>query len=318
MKNCNPASQSSDRAGLPFPDYLHACRGWLIHGEINRWSPRTLEDRRVWVDRLSEFLQSRELDFSVDALRLYFLALGQGNDGRSRKPLRPASLKHVHSLLSALGAWCIEEGLLAANPMKRVPSPRIEDDRQKQFADNELLRLLDAARNSRNGSRDLALIVFLADTGVRASELTDLRVQDVDLTTRTALIRRGKGGKLRSVGFGKDTAQTLWRYLRGESRDKDEHLFQSERGGPMTRGSLLQLCRRLGKVAGVEQVHPHRFRHDACVRLLRGGANLFQTMMAMGHTRAATTQIYVKLAEQDLRNAYAIASPMDNLKKRQN
>ena len=318
MKNCYPAWQASESSDstptLTAHQYSTACQGWLISGEIQGWSRRTIDDRRIWVDRLGDFLVARDQDFSVDSLRIYFLALGKGSDGRCRGPLRPASVKHVHSLLSAFCSWCIAEGMLSANPMKRIPTPRLPDDRVKQYTDDELVRILQAARSSRNAARDVALISFLSDTGIRASELAALRLEDVDLSARIALVKCGKGGKLRTIAFGRETAQSLWRYLRNEPREQGDYLFASERGRAMTRSSLLQLCRRLGKVAGVKGVGPHRFRHDACVRLLRGGANLFQTMQALGHTKAATTQIYVRLAETDLRNAYQVASPIDNLR----
>src|SRR5688572_9268251 len=101
MKNWYPACKSPESSFSTGSVVKNAATGWLISGEIQGWSRRTIDDRRAWIDRLVEFLNSRELDFSLDSLRLYFLALGQGNEGRCRKPLRPASVKHVHSLLSA-------------------------------------------------------------------------------------------------------------------------------------------------------------------------------------------------------------------------
>ncbi len=189
--------------------------------------------------------------------------------------------------------------------MKRIPAPIIRDDGIEPYTDEELKALLRAARDcQKNGLRNAAILHFLADTAVRAGELCAMTLEDLNHAAGTANVRCGKG---RVVAFGKTTAQTLWRYLRSDPRDPEEPLFMSERGGPMTPNSLFQLCKRIGKAAGVKRVHPHRFRHDAAVRLLRNGAHAFGVMNLLGHTRVQTTQVYVKLAEADVKNMHRTA-----------
>jgi integrase/recombinase XerD len=310
----HPVLQSAEQVMLTVASLHGAAEGWYQYGEIEGWSHRTKDDRRSWMGRLEAFLTARELDFCAEGLRAFVVALMQGNDGGGRKPLSPSSVLHAHIILSAFANWCVAEGILTDSPMRRIPTPKQVDPGIDPFTDAELEAILNAASESRCKLRDVALIRFLDDTGIRASELADLRVSDLRMTERTAQVRNGKGGKPRTISFGAGTAQALWRYLRDEQRKPAEPLFTSSRtGGPMNRSSLLQVCRRLGKEAKVENVHPHRFRHDAAVRLLRNGAHVFGVMSLLGHTRVATTQIYVKLAEADISKLHANASPIDNL-----
>ncbi len=192
----------------------------------------------------------------------------------------------------------------------------MRDHPARPFEPEEIDTLLRAAASSRSALRDVALLHVLADTGIRAGELCDLRVCDVNLTARTALVRHGKGGKSRQIAFGKATAQALWRYLRSEEREEGDNVFLGQRGEQLTRGALTQVCRRLGQRAGVSKVHSHRFRHHCACTMLRIGMHVFAVMMELGHSRVQVTERYVRLAESDVREAHHTASPMDNHKRR--
>lgn len=315
MKNSTPDLQNPKAVSLFGPALASAVSGWILHGDLEGWTRRTIEDRRDWMRRMQAFLNARDMGFDVDGMRLFFHALTRGDAaaGCTRK-LSPASVKHVHAIVKAFGGWCVREDLLAANPMLRIPAPILRDDGIDPFTDEEMARILHAAANGRHGLRDYALVMFLADTGARNSEVCALTVADVDLSARTALIRCGKGGKARTVAFGRETAQAIFKYLRKEIREDGEPLFMGERGEGFTRGALTHLLRRIGLRAGVKGVHPHRFRHDCAVRLLRNGAHVFGVQQLLGHSRISTTEIYVKIAENDLRSVMQTASPMDNLK----
>jgi integrase/recombinase XerD len=315
MDNWHPALQTA-ADGLSPQEFCSAVHGWLLSGEIAGWSPRTLNDRRDWMRRLRVFLEDSSVHFDAGGLRAFFVALQRGCAPSSIRVPSRATVKHVHSLVTAFAAWCVEEAVLGTNPMRRIPAPSLRDDGVDPYSDEELARLLGAARKSRNAARDSALLYILMDTGIRASELAALRLQDTDLTARTAMVRYGKGGRSRQIAFGKQTAQAIWRYLRITPRSPEETLFASQRGGEMTRGSLLQLCRRLGTAAGVRGVHPHRFRHDAAVRMLRNGAHVFAVMAELGHSRVQVTERYVKLAASDVQKAHRTASPVDNLRRK--
>jgi integrase/recombinase XerD len=317
LNNSLPASKSSADA-LSGRSLADACSDWLLYGDLEGWSPRTIDDRRHWMQRLRAFLEARGLGFDREGLSRWFIALKRGETGTALKAraLKPASEKHVHTLVKAFASWCVEDGKLSDNPMRRIPAPILKDTSVKTFTNEELARIIAAARKTRYAARDTALVLFLADTGARCSEVAAVRLRDLDLTARRATIVSGKGGRTRPVAFGKETARMLWQYLRVEVREPDDFVFTGERtGDQMTRGGLTNLLRRIGDKAGVPYVGAHRFRHNCAVAMLRNGAHTFGVMSQLGHQQISTTQIYVKLAESDVTAVHRLASPVDNLRK---
>ena len=161
--------------------------------------------------------------------------------------------------------------------------------------------------------RNRTIILLLLDTGIRASELCGLAIKDADLTNKRILVL-GKGNKERAVPISPRTAKTLWRYLTTERKDEPVNapLFLGSEGDPLNRDALLKLLIRLRAKAGVNDCHPHRFRHTFAVNFLRNGGNAFELQMALGHTTLQMVQTYLALAQADLDAAHRKASPVEN------
>ena len=200
--------------------------------------------------------------------------------------------------------------------MVRITPPVDRPDEVRPFTDAEVNSLIDAAKTTQNAKRDEAILWLLLDTGIRASELCALRFQDMDMGAKTVIVQ-GKGGKSRSVPFGRTPAKVLWQYLKDEGREPDEPLFLSERGAAFTRLGLLQMIERLGKKANLSSVRtsPHTFRHTFAVSFLRNGGNQFSLMSILGHTSLEMTSRYVQFAQADVERQHRQFSPADNLKK---
>lgn len=164
--------------------------------------------------------------------------------------------------------------------------------------------------------RDRCIILLLVDTGLRASELCDLRIADLDMSRNRITVRHGKGDKARFVQFGKRAAKALWRFLtpRLPAAD-DERLITvgpQDDPRPMDRRQLgLQLA-RIGERAGVPNVYPHRFRHTFAITYLRNGGDLFTLQELLGHSDLAMVRRYARIAQTDCARAHAKASPADN------
>ncbi len=128
--------------------------------------------------------------------------------------------------------------------MGNLKAPIVRQDQILPFTREQQEALLRVARKTRHPKRDEAIVLFLLDTGARASELCSLRRKDLDLTERRCRVR-GKGEKDRTLCFGAVTTKALWTYLRDEPREDDAALFTSDRGPragePLTRWGLLQL-----------------------------------------------------------------------------
>jgi len=199
--------------------------------------------------------------------------------------------------------------------MRRIPMPINRDDRVRAIDESTLQAVFDAAKTTRHPKHDTAMLAVLLDAGLRASELCNLRMRDVDLMQGALMVEHGKGGKARMAPLGKAAAKAVWDYLRNDQeRGPDDPLFETERGEAFTRTSLRQLFDRLSEKVGVH-IHPHQLRHTAGVSMLRNGASAYHVMRFLGHTTLTMTQRYTKLLDQDVRDIHRSTSPLDNLKR---
>lgn len=204
--------------------------------------------------------------------------------------------------------------------MNRVAPPKLSSEQVQPFTQEHQIALLHAARRSTHPRRDEAIALFLLDTGVRASELCALKMCDLDLKLRQCNVV-GKGKERRTIFFGRTSAKALWQYLREQPREENDFVFVSDRGEragePLTRSGLLQLVRRLGRVAQIQAARcsPHTFRRTFAVEFLRNGGNVFSLQQILGHTNLHMTNRYVALAQADIENQQRQFSPADRLKR---
>lgn len=240
----------------------------------------------------------------------------------ARRAARPYTLLHDDRNLHAFGEFCLREELLTASPLQNLKPPRVPKDQIQPFSPDQVQALLDAARRSQQPERNRALLWVLLDSGLRISELCSLQIADVEGETGEITIT-GKGGKRRRVYLGRE-ARVRRRYLEAERRaaDRNEPLFLAEggtrTGEAMTRSGITQLIRKLGRAAGVQGVRcsPHTFRHTFAIEFLRGGGNVYEMQVLMGHESLEILRRYVLITQADAEAAHRRASPGDRLKLR--
>lgn len=163
------------------------------------------------------------------------------------------------------------------------------------------------------GRRDRAIVLCLLDTGCRASEFVALSVGDVDTAAGAVMVRRGKGGKDRTVYLGVQARKALLRYLATRQAPAPSlPLWVTIRGGRLTREGLRTLLRRLGERAEVEHCHPHTFRRTFALWSLRAGMNIYALRVLMGHADLAMLRRYLALVETDLQDAHRRHGPVDS------
>jgi len=248
-------------------------------------------------------------------------------------PLSAKSLRNVYIALRAFYSWLSKEFKLP-NPAKEITPPKFPQHVIQTFSKEDLEKLIKSCVYSReaktddrksfvmrrpSANRDQAIILTLLDTGLRATELCSLTVEDVDLKTGKVNIRHGigggaKGGKGRVTYLGKVARKAVWRYLatREDGSDPKAPLFISAGARPFTRDILRILVRRLGERAGLTHVHPHKFRHTFAITYLRSGGDVFTLQSLLGHGSLDMVRHYAQIAEVDVENAHRKASPVDN------
>lgn len=200
--------------------------------------------------------------------------------GRARNTLnnRARSLK-------TFTAWLARAGHLPADPLAawRIPPSRTQPVRP--FTLGEIDRLILATRSyPPTALRDQAIIAVLYNTGLRAGELCTLRRSDI---TEGAVRVRGKGDRTRIVGVEPTAWALLMTHLAPIRSGNGRYAFSG-----LTASGLYQLLSRLARVAGVPDVHPHRFRHTFAVEFLRNGGQIHNLQTILGHSRIETTMRY--------------------------
>ncbi len=217
--------------------------------------------------------------------------------------------------------------------MKAVPAPKFEDPPIEPMTKEQVEALLKASEYSREANtdrrkkfimrretakRDRAIILFLLDTGLRASEFSALTIGDTDPKTGRVQVKHGraggaKGGKGRVVFLGKSTRSALWRYLvdREDGEDPSAPLFTGRSGRQLNKTALRELLTDLGKKIGLK-CHSHRFRHTFAITYLRSGGDVFTLQALLGHSTLEMVQHYARIAEIDVAAAHRRASPADN------
>ena len=201
--------------------------------------------------------------------------------------------------------WLAAEGEIDGDPFLGIQPPKLDEVVIEPLTEDELRAIVKACLPPKGANasetfrcrRDEALIRFMLETGARAGEVVALSVDDVDLAGGVAIIRRGKGGKGRSVPFGPDAALALDRYLRlrrGHRLAQAPPLWLGDRGKQFSYPALHYALRARAEQAGVVGFHPHRMRHTAAHRWLSKGGSESGLMAVAGWTNSAMLHRYSK------------------------
>lgn len=201
------------------------------------------------------------------------------------------------------------------NPIRKVKPPKVGKEILEPVTIETVSAMLDTCGADFYGMRDKALILFLLDTGARASEVCSLTLQDVNAITGEVIIRHGKGDKARKVFLGSKSRKALRSYLRTRT-DTDAALFVSRTREPFTYYGLKQAIERRGILAKVEPPAPHSFRRAFAINCLRAGMNIYSLKELMGHEDLQVLQRYLKVTDIDTESAHREFAPVDNLFKR--
>jgi integrase len=173
---------------------------------------------------------------------------------------------------------------------------------REHLTEAEVERLIKATRDNRYGQRDATMILVAFRHGLRASELTDLRWEQVDFRTATLHVRRLKQGTPSTHPILGDELRAL-RRLRREQQPKSSFVFTSERGAPFTTAGFARMTERAGKVAKLSfKVHPHMLRHACGYALANRGHDTRALQAYLGHRNIQHTVRYTELSPTRFKN----------------
>ncbi|TGY93623.1 hypothetical protein E5329_17865 [Petralouisia muris] len=208
------------------------------------------------------------------------------------------TLDGMRRCYSSFFSWLSAEGLIGRNPCAAIKQIKYRKEVKKPFSAVELEKLRMACTNT----RDLALLDFLYCTGCRVSEVARLNISDIDFECMECTVL-GKGNKERTVYLSEVAAMNLGNYL-SSRKDKNEALFTGKGTERLGKNGIEVLLKKIGKKAGVQNVHPHRYRRTLATNLLDRGMNIQDVAVILGHADLKTTQVYCYISQKNVKNAY--------------
>jgi integrase/recombinase XerC/integrase/recombinase XerD len=186
--------------------------------------------------------------------------------------------------------WLVAAEYLERSPFRGMRNVRLPQRIVQPFTPDEIARLLAAcAEDTSIGTRDRAMVLTLLDTGVRCSELVQLRLDDVDLGIGRLRVLHGKGNKQRVVPFAGRCREALHRYIAARGTDPGPLFLAAtghgvlRAGCPLEPNGLKQMLRRLGRKSGIPKVHAHRFRHSFATWAIQHDARELDVQYLLGH-----------------------------------
>jgi len=218
-----------------------------------------------------------------------------------RDGLKSSSVNRKISSIKSFYTFLQKKKIIMKSPIADIVMPKQEKYLPISMSEEEVERLLNSPDlNIEIERRDKAIIELLYATGMRISELTNLKLTDIDIN-RSVLKVFGKGSKERLVPFGEKAAESISLYLKDRKDLKSKEIFLSNRGTKISRGAFWQRIKIYLKRENLKiSISPHTLRHAFATHLLNRGADLRSVQILLGHSDLSTTQIYTHIAKQRL------------------
>jgi len=236
----------------------------------------------------------------------------------SKKGIKPTTLARKISSLKAFFQFLSSEGIIAKNPLEDLPVPKIKRSLPEVLTVSEVEQLIKTTETIKNeeGIRAKALLEVLYATGMRVSELLNLKINDVNLEEGFVRII-GKRNKERIVPLGEPAISAIKEYINlvrpyflSKKIGLTPYLFLNRRGEKLSRMGFWKILKKYVKMAGIKKkITPHTFRHTFATHLLERGANLRVVQELLGHSNISTTQIYTKMNKEYLKEIYNTFHP---------
>lgn len=217
---------------------------------------------------------------------------------RDRDKVSNRTLDGMRRCYNSFFKWAADEGYISKNPCASISQIKCKKTVKKPYSQTELERLRKACENV----RDIALVEFLYCTGCRVTEVSNLDIADIDFDNLQCTVL-GKGNKERIVYLTEVASMYLQEYLSTRKCFSDA-LFVGKREKRLSKNGIEALLKRLGKKAGVENTHPHRYRRTLATNLLDRGMNIQDVATILGHADLKTTQVYCYISQKNVQSAY--------------
>ncbi len=280
---------------------------WMERG----LSPNTLSAYRADLVGLDRWLKQHgsQVETASRADLLSFMAW------RVEEGARPRSSARQLSSFRRFYRYLLSENMVTEDPTSQIAMPKIGRALPKSLSEAEVDALLEAPMiKDPLGNRDRTMLEVLYATGLRVTELVNLKLSQVNLNQGVVRIV-GKGNRERLIPLGEESVRWLAQFAQGARMEillerQSEYLFPTRRGDHMTRQAFWHIIKRYAMKGGInKELSPHTLRHAFATHLLNHGADLRVVQMLLGHSDLSTTQIYTHVARERMEELHAQHHP---------
>ena len=230
--------------------------------------------------------------------------------------MKPMSVRRIISSIKGYHQFLVDENFTKYNPSEKLSAPKIARNIPSHLTVEEIKKMsLSIDLLHKYGYRDLTIFKFLYGSGLRVSELLDIKLSDI-LWDESLIVISGKGSKERYVPINSSSLEIAAKYIKNtrsvlaSNKKHSGFLFLNYRGLKMSRMSIWKIIKELAIKANiVKKISPHTLRHSFATHLIEGGADLRALQEMLGHTDIVTTQIYSHLDKVTLKEQHRITHP---------
>ena len=285
-------------------DEIYRFRDYLMHER--RYSAHTVKAYVADMESYAEYCMNVAPDVELSdiepkVVRKWVMSL-------KAEGLNATSINRKISTVRGFYRWMLKKSLILRSPvqgLKNIRKPRRLPEFVTEDKMDDILGDDAAFADSKNGGRDRLIIELFYDTGIRESELIELKCGDVDLSRRTITVH-GKGGKTRMVPI----SESLCKRLADIMTSPEESLFKTDKGSKMYPRLVYRIVHKYLEGAGsVSQSSPHTLRHSFATAMLNNGAPIEAIKELLGHANLTATQIYTHTTYEKLNKIYKQAHP---------
>lgn len=297
-------------------DFDTAEQMFIREQKLRHLSSRTIEWHQENLHTVKVFLERQGISTAPKLITTKVLKENYILHMLETLSLSPVTINGRIRTLRAFFAYLVDEAVLDRNPAQTLLPLKTRKTIIETFSLDQVRALLGAAnRTTFTGLRDYTIMLLLLETGVRVSELSSMRLQDIHWTDSRILVL-GKGDKERLVPFQRQVKHVLKRYLasRGDIPGED-HVFVTVDNLPMSTRTVQERIQDYGKAANLQgvRVSPHTFRHTFAKMYIKNGGDAFSLQAILGHTTLEMVRHYVNLFSSDVQEQHRKYSPIEHM-----
>lgn len=242
--------------------------------------------------KMFEFLGNKKYDEITSRDIMTWLASLKLRGNKSR------TVSNNRNYASAFFKWMYRERLIERNPFDSIQTIKVPEEELKAFSSEEI----DTIRSACEAPVERAMVEILLSSGLRVSELCNLKLEDIDFNGLTIYVKNGKGGKDRTTYFTPVARKYLKKYLE-QNKHKSEYAFTNHFGDQYTPSGVRHKTTDLAERCKIH-IHPHRFRRTLATDLAEKGMPIQEIQKLLGHTSIETTRKYIEVRKKKIEASY--------------